>query len=65
MPLNASITGQTKHIKDKETICLTEDQARHVYKKVETGNVITVDTIKQEIDQDVDRMDNTNGDISP
>ena len=37
--LNAHIVGQTKHIKDKEILCLTEDQARHVYEKVETGNI--------------------------
>ena len=61
MPLNADIGGWTKHVKDKETICLTENQARHVYKKVETWNIIRVDTIKQEMDQDVDRIDDTNG----
>ena len=56
MPLNADIGGWTKHVKDKETICLTESQARHVYKKVETGNVIKIDTIKQEIEQDLTKL---------
>ena len=64
MPLNADISGQTKFIKDKETICLTEDQAG-VCKKVETGKVVNIDTIKQEIKEDIDRMDNTNGEINP
>ena len=36
------------------------DQARHVYKKVELGNIINVDTIKQEIDQDIDKIDDNN-----
>ena len=41
------------------------DQAKHVYKKTESGNVINVDTTKQEIDQDVDKIDDTNGKINP
>ena len=41
------------------------DQARHVYKKTESGSIINIDTIKQEIDQDVDKIDDTNGKISP
>ena len=65
MPLNANIGGKTKHIKDEETICLTVDKARYVYKKVETGNIIRVDTIKQEMDQDLDRIDDTNEKINP
>ena len=65
MPLNANIGGQTKYIKDKDTLCLTEDQVRHVYKKVETGKVINIDTIKQEIEQDVDRIDDMSGKINP
>ena len=35
-----------------EKRCLTEDQARCVYKKVETDKVINVDTMKQEIEDD-------------
>ena len=42
-----------------------DDQARHVYVKVELGSVINIDTIKQEMDQDVDRIGDTNGEISP
>ena len=37
---------------DKEQKCLTEDQARHVYKKVETDKVINEVTMKQEIEDD-------------
>ena len=37
----------------------------HVYKKVESGSVINVDTIKQEIDQDIDKMDDTSGKRNP
>ena len=43
-----------------------EDQAKHIYKKVELGNVINIDTIKQEMDQDWDlnRLDDTSVDIN-
>ena len=35
-----------------------------MYKKVELGVVINTDTIKQEMDQDIDRIDDTNGKIN-
>ena len=56
--------GQARYIKDKEAICLMNDQARHVYKMIGSGSVINVDTIKQEIDQTVDEIDETNGEIN-
>ena len=31
---------------------LTREQAKHIYKKVETGQTINVDTIKLEIEQE-------------
>ena len=30
-------------------MCLTKDQARHIYKEVESKGIVNVDTIKQEI----------------
>ena len=65
MPLHTKISGQARHIKEKEDRCLTNDQARHVNKKLESGSIINVDTLKQEIDQDIDRTDDTNGEINP
>ena len=44
--------GQARDIKDREAICLMKDQARHIYKKVESENIVNVDTIKQEIEAD-------------
>ena len=38
------------YIPDREN-CLTEDQARHVYKMVETDKVINIETMKQEIEE--------------
>ena len=52
MPLNTKIGGPVKYIKDKETICLTNDQARHICKKVESEGIVNVGTIKQEIEED-------------
>ena len=39
-----------RYIPDKEQICLTEDQARHIYKKVEMNEIISIETMKQEIE---------------
>ena len=46
---------------------LTRDQARYVYKKVETREMINTDTIQQEIEQkkQLNRMDDRNGEINP
>ena len=33
LPPNTKIGGPVKYVKDKETICFTNDQARHIYKK--------------------------------
>ena len=41
---------------------MTEDQARHICKKVELGCVIKVDTIKQEIEGDKLGWDNIDDD---
>ena len=39
------------YIPDKEN-CLMEDQARHVYKMVETNKIVNIETMKQEIEDD-------------
>ena len=69
MPLNGNIGGQiTSHKnKYKENKYLTEGQARHIYKKVESGNIININTLKQEIEQDqeLNKLDDISGDINP
>ena len=54
LPLNMSIGGQIIQNKyaNKECKYLTEDQARHVYKKVESGGTIDTNTLIQEIEQE-------------
>ena len=44
--------GPVRYIKDKEVICLAEEQMRHIYEKIESGSEINIDTMRQEIDND-------------
>ena len=56
------IGGLVKYVKDKETICLTKDQPRIIYRMVELEGIVNVDTLKQE----KLRKDNIDGDeINP
>ena len=36
-------------------MCLSEKQADYIYKKVEEGKSINVNTLKQELEQDLDK----------
>ena len=66
MPLNTKIGGPVRYVKDKETICLTNDQARHIYKEGELEGVVNVNTTKQEIEEDKLSKDNIDEDeINP
>ena len=62
MSLNTKIGRLVKFAKDKETICLIKDQARHIYKNVELEGIINIDTIKQEIEEDKLGRDNIDDD---
>ena len=46
---------------------LTRDQTRYIYKKVETGEMINMDTVQQEIEQEkqLNEIDDDNGEINP
>ena len=67
LPLSTNIGGQVNFSKSKESNYLTEEQPRHVYKKVESGSIINRDTLWQEIEkeQEFNRIDDTNRDINP
>ena len=41
-----------RYTPDKEQKCVTEDQARHIYKKAEADKIINIETMKQEIEDD-------------
>ena len=51
MPLNSK-GRPVRYVKDRNAICLTEEQTKYVYKKVEQGKEINTETLKQEIDQE-------------
>ena len=67
LPLDLSIGGQSKDICPTVGQYLTRDQAKYVYKKVDKGEIINMDTIQQEIEQEkqLNRMDGGNGEINP
>ena len=49
LPLNADIVGQVRYEKQKykDNKYLTEDEARHINTKVESGNIIDINTLKK------------------
>ena len=48
-PLNANIGGKPKLQQIQVRNSLTDDQARHIYKKVQLGSIIHINTLKEEI----------------
>ena len=67
LPLDFRIGGQNRDSHPTVGQYLTRDQARHIYKKVETGRIINEDTVKHEIEQEkqLSQMDNDNGEVNP
>ena len=67
LPLDFRIGGQNRDNHPTVGQHLTRDQARHIYKKVETGGVINVDTVKHEIEQEkqLSQMDDDSGEVNP
>ena len=67
LPLSPQIGGHVSNSKPKDNQYLTEKQARHVYKKIESGGIINADTLHQEIEQErqLNRIDDTSKDKNP
>ena len=67
LPLDFMIGGQSRDSHPTVRQYLTRDQARYVYKKVETGGMINTDTVQQEIEQEkqLSRMDDDSGELNP
>ena len=67
LPLDSRIGGQSRDSYPTIGQYLTRDQTKYVYKKVEMGEMINVDTIQQEIEQEkqLNRMDDDSGEINP
>ena len=66
LPLDSRIGGQNR---DSPTVgqYLTRDQMRYIYKKVETGEIINMNMIQQEIEQEkqLGKIDDTSGETNP
>ena len=67
LPLDFRIGGQSRDSHPTVGQYLTRDQAKYVFKKVETGERVNADTIQQEIEQEkqLNRMDDRNGEVNP
>ena len=67
LPLDSRIGGQGRDSYPTVRQYLTREQAKHVYKKVETGQTINVDTMKLELEQEkqLNQMDDDNGEENP
>ena len=67
LPLDFSIGGQSRDSHPTVGQYLTRDQARYIYKKVETGGMINTDMVQQEIEQEkqLSRMDDDSGEVNP
>ena len=67
LPLDSKIGGQSRDSHPTVGQYLTREQVKHIYKKVETGETINVDTMKLEIEQEkqLSQMDDNNGEVNP
>ena len=52
LPLDFKVGGQISHNRPRGGKFLTREQANYVYKKVETGEIINTDAIRQEMEQE-------------
>ena len=67
LPLDPKIGGQYRDSHPTVGQYLTREQANHIYKKVETGETINVETMKLEIEQEkqLSQIDDDNGEVNP
>ena len=67
LPLSPKIGGQINNSKSNASQYLTKEQASHVYKKTELGEIISTETMHQELEQErqLDRIDYTSRETNP
>ena len=67
LPLDSKIGGQISHDRPSVGQFWTREQASYIYKKVESGEKINIDTIQQEIEQEeqLNKIDNMCGETNP
>ena len=52
LPIDDKTGGKVSYSQNKEAMCLTENQADYVYKKVKQGNIIDTKTMTCELEQE-------------
>ena len=65
LPLDSIIGGQGRNDRPSVRKFLTREQTKYIYRKVETGEIINTDTIEQEMEEQLSKIDDTNGEINP
>ena len=67
LPLDFRIGGQSRDSYPTVGQYLTRDHTIHIYKKVEAGGIINVDTVKHDIEQEkqLSQMDDDSGKVNP
>ena len=67
LPIDSKIGGQINYNRPSVGQFLTREQISFVYKKVESGELINVDTLQQEIEQgkQLNKIDDTSRDTNP
>ena len=67
LPLDSRIGGQGRDSRSTVGKFLTREQAKYIYRKIETGEIINTDTIEQEMEQEkqLSRIYDTNGETNP
>ena len=67
LPLDSRIGGQGRDDSPMVRQFLTREQTRYIYRKVETGEIINMDTIEQEIQQEnlLSKIDDTSRETNP
>ena len=67
LPLDSRTGGQSRDSHPTVGQYLTRDQAGHIYKKVETGEIINANTMEHEIEQEkqLSQMDDDSGEVKP
>ena len=67
LPLDSRIGEQGRNDRPSVGQFLTREQMKYIYRKVETGEMINIETIEQELEQDeqLSKIDDTNGETNP
>ena len=65
--MDCRIGGQSRDSHPTVGQYLTRDQVRYIYKQIETGGIINVDTVKHGIEQErqLNRVDDDSGEVNP